>query len=283
MEPVTNPPVKKGKRLLIRGTEFLWEHADGTITPSKLWLQAEVVTLPRRPKELRVIAFSDYRVQDIGTLIAHVASRKPDLVLYGGDDLDRFHHGGENLLEKLASHAKYGLCAVAGNDDRDGRTYITGDSVYGVHRNPLIVGAFAVVGLEGAPLFAPGSGEHMNIGSLLYPDFVTLHQIRRWERFYDKVLIVVSHAPPFGTLDTACRFGRRSIGSKLLRDYLVTSPNAALCICGHVHSSGGWSETLGRCTVVNAASHDGKRDVGKIAEIVIQRNGSVSPIEWTGL
>jgi hypothetical protein len=50
---------------------------------------------------LRVIAFSDYRTQDIHTLVGHVASKKPDLVLYGGDDLKRFHCGGDNLLEKL--------------------------------------------------------------------------------------------------------------------------------------------------------------------------------------
>jgi Icc-related predicted phosphoesterase len=280
----TEKKVPTGNRvhLRIRGSEVL-RVDDGIETTLNLWLQSGCTTLSRRPNALRVIAFSDYRTQDIRTLIRHLANRKPDLVLYGGDDLDRFHCGGENLFEELARHAKYGLCAVAGNDDKDGHAHITGDGVYAVHRNALIVGAFAVVGLEGAPRFAPGSGDNMNKGYLLYPDFVTSNQIRRWKQFNDKILIVVSHTPPFGTLDTAMRFGTRSIGSKLLRDHMLATPNIALCVCGHVHSSGGCSARLGRCVVVNAASHDGKRDVGKIAEMVIKSDGGVSPIEWTRL
>jgi Icc-related predicted phosphoesterase len=269
--------------LRIRGSEVLRVDERDIKWPSNLGLLSAHSTLNRRPKMLRVIACSDYRTQDIRKLIGHVASRKPDLVLYSGDDLERFHCVGENLLEKLASHAKYGLCAVAGNDDNDGVAHITGKGVYGVHRNALVVGPFAVVGLEGTPRFAPGSGEHMNIGPLLYPDSVTSHQLRRWNSFRDKLLIIVSHAPPFGSLDLAMRFGIRKIGSQLLRDYILGNSNAVLCVCGHVHSSGGRSEMLGQCTVVNAASHDGKRDVGKIAEMVVRLDGGVGPIEWTRL
>jgi Icc-related predicted phosphoesterase len=274
-----NPPVKKRRRPLIKGTEVLLEYEDGKITASNLSLLAAHTTLNRRPKTLRVIAFSDYRTQDIHELVEHAAVRKPDVLLYGGDDLNRFHCGGENLLERLASHAKYGLCAVAGNDDIDGTAQIKGDGVYPVHRNALVIGPFAVVGLEGAPSFPPGFGERMNIGHLLYPNFVTSHQIRRWDVFRDKVLIIVSHAPPFGTLDMAMRFGTRRIGNQLLRDYILNNRNAAVCVCGHVHSRGGCSESLGQCTVVNAASHDGKRDVGKIAELSISTDGAVGQIE----
>lgn len=283
METDNNPPARKRRRPLIRGSEVFWEYEHGEITASNLWLQSGYTTLHRKPKTLRVIAFSDYRTQDIHTLIRHVSSRKPDLVLYGGDDLDRFHDEGENLLEEIARHAKYGLCAVAGNDDIDGKTHIAGSGVYAVHRNPLVVGAFAVVGLEGAPEFLPGFGKNMNAGKLLYLDRLAALQIHRWDHFNDKVLIVVSHAPPFGILDTARRFGIRSIGSQPLREFLVTSTNGTLCICGHVHSSGGCTAKLGRCTVVNTASHDGQRDVGNIAEMVIQSDGSVGPIGWTRL
>src|SRR5262249_36557331 len=152
--------------LRIRDSEVRLVDEDGTETPSSFSQLSNVSTLRSRSKKLRVLAFSDYRTQDIGKLVGHVASRKPDLILYGGDDLARFHSAGENLFEKLAGHSKYGLCAVAGNDDRNGHSYITGKDVYAVHRNALIIGSFAVVGLEGAPWFPPGSGERMNIGRL---------------------------------------------------------------------------------------------------------------------
>src|SRR5262249_37546292 len=205
---------------------------------------------------LNVIAFSDYRIQDIYRLIECVAENKPDLVLYAGDDLGRFHSPDENLFEEIARHAKYGVCAVAGNDDADAKGYLTGKSVTAVHRCAAVIGSFAVVGLEGAPFFPPGSGENMNMGPLLYSDVLAGCQTKTWDFFGDKNLIIVSHAPPFGTLDRAIRFGVRSIGSKPLREYLTRSTNAILCVCGHVHSCGGEMERVGGGTVVDAGATD---------------------------
>ncbi|MGA2663607.1 MAG: TM0106 family RecB-like putative nuclease [Nitrososphaerales archaeon] len=41
---------------------------------------------------MRVLAFSDYRIQDVDVLLDFVQrmDKKPDLILYGGDDIDRF-------------------------------------------------------------------------------------------------------------------------------------------------------------------------------------------------
>lgn len=73
--------------------------------------------------------------------------------MYAGDDIRRFRPPRENLFEELASLSRYGLCAVAGNDDAPpAREFISGQNVYPAHSRALVLGGFAVVGVEGAPL-----------------------------------------------------------------------------------------------------------------------------------
>ena len=42
--------------------------------------------------KLQILAFSDYRVQDIDLLVDFIQKmqKKPDIILYAGDDIDRF-------------------------------------------------------------------------------------------------------------------------------------------------------------------------------------------------
>jgi Icc-related predicted phosphoesterase len=105
--------------------------------------------------------------------------------------------------------------------------------------------------------------------------------MRHWRKaaLAKKKLIIVSHAPPYGVLDLAVRYGRRSIGSRPLREFLEADANSLLCVCGHVHRCGGKSATVGQCLVVNAASHDSPGDVGKVTIIDI-RNGKLSAVDW---
>ncbi len=98
-------------------------------------------------------------------------------------------------------------------------------------------------------------------------------------RVTPKKLIVLSHTPPYGVLDLALRFGRRHIGSRPLREFLESSANTLLCVSGHVHSQGARSEKFGNTLVVNAASHDGMGDPGRVATIEITK-GAVASIKW---
>jgi len=242
----------------------------------------ECAKVSHRGSSLRIVGFSDWRVQGIRGLIRFLETqKKPDLILYAGDDIGRFRPQCENLFEELAGLSRYGLCAVAGNDDAPAtRELITGQNVYPVHSRALVLGEFAVVGVEGAPLFA-NDDQHRNKGSLLYPERFLSYLMRKWDcaAFKDKSLIVVSHAPPFGVLDFAVRFGPRSIGSRPLREFLEASRNAILCVCGHVHRCGGESAKLRRALVVNAASHDRPGDPGRVFIIQI-RGGRLLPPHW---
>jgi hypothetical protein len=50
-------------------------------------LEKDATKIPHRSSSLELLAFSDCRSQDIGTLIARIQEwPKPDLILYGGDD-----------------------------------------------------------------------------------------------------------------------------------------------------------------------------------------------------
>jgi Icc-related predicted phosphoesterase len=104
----------------------------------------------------------------------------------------------------------------------------------------------------------------------------------RWTKtaaFARKKLIVVSHTPPYRVLDRALRFGQRNIGNRPLRRFLESNSTVLLCVSGHVHSQGARSEQFGNALVVNAASHDGPRDPGRVAIIDIN-GGAVSPPKW---
>lgn len=240
----------------------------------------ECAEVSHRGSSLGIVGFSDWRVQDVRGLIRFLESQeRPDLILYAGDDIGRFRPPYENLFEELAGLSKYGLCAVAGNDDApSAKELISGHNVYPVHSRALVLGGFAVVGVEGAPLFA-NDDQHRNTGSLLYPERFLPYPMRKWDALKDKSLIVISHAPPFGVLDFAVRFGPRSIGSRPLREFLEASRNVVLYVCGHVHRCGGESTKVGRALVVNAASHDRPADPGRVFINRI-RGGRVLPPRW---
>lgn len=244
---------------------------------------------------LRIVAFSDYRVQDILLLLQFIRDLKPgpDLLIYAGDDVERFHTDSQNLLEQLAAASMHGLCAVIGNDPVDeqdkyrarislrhevnaGRSYIRGNGVYNVHENPLVIGDYAVIGNEGAP----PDDKWGALGTVIYPEAsMARHLALAATAVREKHLIVVSHTPPRGTLDLAIRFGTRHIGSLALRTFIQKRENVRLAVCGHVHYCGGQSKKLGKCLVVNAASHDDYGAPGRVA-VIDMRAGKVASLQW---
>lgn len=285
MAPKGGHSLQVNRKLILEGRNFVLVDENGEKRLLPYRLLDTTVEVPHRGGSLRILAFSDYRVQDISALIRFVKSQeRPDLIVYAGDDVGRFRQGGKNHFQRLAALSKYGLCAVAGNDDApEIRKLIAGRHVYSVHSCALVLGRFAIVGIEGAPRFPINKGfdRNYNIGYLLYPEPILDWHIKHWmtAAFKRKKLIIVSHASPFGVLDFAMRFGRRNIGSRPLRQFLESSPNALLCVSGHVHSQGARSERFGNALVVNAASHDRPGDPGRVAIIQIA-NGVVSAPDW---
>ena len=250
---------------------------------------------PWDSESLRLVVFSDYRVQDISLLLDFVKSLQPapQLLLYAGDDVERFQEDSRNFFEELAATATHGLCAVIGNDSATQhedsseririfdeviatRAFIKGTNVHNVHCDPVIIGNCAVIGIEGAPL-----DEKLGaIGTVIYPEvFISRHLRIAAEAVKGKRLIVVSHAPPRGVLDSAIRFGKRQIGSKALRQFLIRRRDVPLVVCGHVHSCGAQSQRLGHTIIVNAASHDDSGAPGRVAIVDLQSR-KVPSVQW---
>ena len=118
-----------------------------------------------------------------------------------------------NKFEKIANYSKYGLCAVAGNDDPPYyKNAINGKNVHNIHDNPIVIDNFALIGIEGAV---------SEIGTLLHTEKeVKTHLKNMVNRVGNKQLIIVSHSPPFKILDFAMRFGKSHIGSTSLRNFI---------------------------------------------------------------
>jgi len=220
------------------------------MTPNRL-------AVPSNLDHLDILAFSDCRVQHIPGLLEWIDAQqtRPDLILYGGDDCGRFRpDDATNHFETLASKATYGLAAVIGNDDVvESRALISGERVFELHSRPLQIGPFLIGGIEGSPL----DEEDLAIGATLHSEEEIARHLRAVTSLDNSLhLLVLSHTPPRGSLDSAIRFGRREIGSVSLAKALRSQAAPEIVVCGHVHSKGGLSELSGQTRVINVASHD---------------------------
>src|SRR2546425_9247587 len=103
---------------------------------------------------MKILAFSDWRVQDVQDAIALTKSvpEPVDLIVYAGDDLARFEVSGRNYFNELAGHSKAGvLLAVAGNDDNSAQKAILAkDSVWDLFERPFALGDTVFLGVEGS-------------------------------------------------------------------------------------------------------------------------------------
>jgi len=254
-------------------------------------LPSEPIDLGPHSGPLRLAAFSDYRVQDIEVLIDELSKLEPpadivlyagDDILYAGDDIKRFRPSfRKNLFEMLACCARYGLCAVAGNDDEPPvQKLISGKSVFNVHSSPVILGGYAFLGVEGAPE-RPDLEE---VGYILRPEKeIARHLAVQIRAARSKTFIILSHAPPEGVLDQAERFSPdrnpRSVGSRALKKLVQVNKSVALVVCGHVHRRGGMCKRIGRSLIVNVSNHDDYKAVGRFAVIDAEPAGRIN-VDW---
>ena len=259
---------------------------------------------------MKILAFSDWRVQNIEQFIDYLErlKEKPDVIVYAGDDIERFNYvpymalpkilrnryreelvkiqepfgkfdkniieniilqneieykKDENKFEKIANFSRYGLLAVAGNDDPYYRKKaIYGEKVVDIHDNSVIIDDYAVIGIEGS------TGK---IGQLRYTEKeIKDHLKTKIKQVGDRQLIIVSHSPPFKILDFSIRFDQGHIGSTALRDFIEkNSDKVRAVISGHSHLQGGKFKKYKNTYVVNCASHDNYGDPGRIAIIDI--------------
>jgi len=109
---------------------------------------------------MKVLAVSDWRVQDINLLYEVLDSRDDiDSIVYAGDDLDRFHDGDTNHLAELGAATTTGnVFAVRGNDDfpSTAAPLFEASNVHDVHNEPYVIDDTAFIGQEGSLENTPG-------------------------------------------------------------------------------------------------------------------------------
>lgn len=238
---------------------------------------APLAFVPPRPERcVRILALSDWRTQDWGAVLRFLDTGPGvDVILYGGDDLDRLLNPS-NLVSELASRCTTKrILFVAGNDDspEDRDRLAASPWAHNLDREPFLLEGLAICGLE-ASTDGLGLIQHTErrVTTRLTRHLATITQ--QAKRRSPRRLILVSHAPPKRILDSAIRFSEnglaRSIGSSNLRKFLDGN-QVLLTICGHVHLCGGQQHQLSNGNIVlNIASHDNPRSEGRLALIDVR-------------
>lgn len=241
---------------------------------------------------IRILAFSDWRVQDYEDLLK-LFERIPDcdIILYGGDDLNRLLDARDVVKQIVERTSAKRLLFVAGNDDtpEDRQSLMEEDFAHNLHEESFVYKDFAFLGVEGT---TDGMGFiHHTEAEVTETLDNHVKSLRRRKSGKRLTKVIVSHAPPDNVLDMAMRHARffgqegaRSIGSTSLREFLEEN-RVPLTICGHVHLCGGRQETLpNKNLVINIASHDHPGAAGRIAVIDLKRSGQAEvSIHSTGI
>jgi len=239
----------------------------------------KILTRDQDVDVVRILAFSDWRVQSINDIFLFLQKIDPiDFIVYAGDDLSRFVSFDVNYFSELSkSTINKHVLAVSGNDDYYStvKNVLQADGVHDLYDQTLIFKDFAFIGLESSTS-GPAIFKHEE------KDFDS-HIKNQLKHIKDKRIIVVSHAPPYGILDRGIRYaseenGIHHIGSTALKNF-IEKHHVDLVICGHCHSQGGIKESYRDTTIVNVSSHDDPGSKGNFAVIELSKNGLIT-ISW---
>lgn len=228
---------------------------------------------------MRIFAFSDWRTQPIDDLYTVLESIEEniDLLLYAGDDVERFVDTTKNHFQKLALTADAELGYVLGNDDSPYNLrhfQIETDRVHDLHRNPIEQQGYFFIGQSG-DVGEPAMG---------YIQYSEQKAKSHLEQLYSESekndVVLVSHTPPYGALDFAQRHSQQRIGSQSVREF-AEETNPSFILSGHVHQFGGQTKYEKYGPVINVASHDFENSDGRIALIDLPDSSEADNIEVT--
>jgi len=214
---------------------------------------------------MKILAFSDWRVQEIEQLIDYLRrlEEKPDLIVYAGDDIRRFNRVPYMFLPKklkeryrnllIKKRESFGMLDKKGieefiklseeknKSEANKFEKIASYSKYGLcvvagnddpsYAKKAIIGKKVYDVHEESIIIDDFAivgveGATSKIGPLIYSERkVKKHLKINIDKIDNKQLIIVSHSPPFRILDFAMRFDKEHIGSTSLRDCIEEYPN----------------------------------------------------------
>lgn len=209
---------------------------------------------------MKILAFSDWRVQDIEHFIDYLGrlDEKIDVIVYAGDDIRRFNRVEYEFLpskvkkrireQSIKNNESYGklekktLEDIIRQSDIEYKSNvnkfekIAKNSKYGLcvvagNDDPpylkRAINGKNVYDVHDTPFIIDDfaiigvEGSTGTIGSLLYTEQeIKSHLKNRLNQVGDKQIIILSHSPPYKILDFAIRFSKDNIGSISLRDFI---------------------------------------------------------------
>src|SRR3989338_5137178 len=161
---------------------------------------------------MKLLAFSDIHGSHtaLKRIEQKIKSQKPDLLVCAGD-ISIFEHGIGIILRKLNRLNKK-IIIVHGNheDDSTFRKYSRiFKNIFFIHKNPHIENNLLFLGFGGGG-FSITDKEFEKIAKTRFKKIINENQ--------DKKIILVTHAPPYGTrLD---RLGKNHVGNKSFRHFI---------------------------------------------------------------
>jgi len=203
---------------------------------------------------MRLVCLSDIHGKISGTdkVLKDAANPDlvPDLVVVAGDITQRGDYGDAESIISVFLDAEYKVLAVPGNMDTPGVMEFLNDKGINIHGKSLIIdkGTFTVgfLGLGGSSRTPFGTPFELTEPEMKHYLEAAYSNIKNADK-----IVLISHAPPKNSfLDRG--FAGMHGGSQAVRDFLEKN-KVDLCICGHIHESGG-EEIINGCRCVNVSA-----------------------------
>lgn len=177
-------------------------------------------------------------------------SQNPDLLVCAGD-ISMFEHGIGMILRKLNRLNKK-VIIIHGNheDDSTFRKYSRiFRNITFIHKNHHIEDNALFLGFGGGG-FSQRDKEFENLANERFKKIILENK--------DKKIILVTHAPPYGTkLD---KLGKNHAGNKSIKNFIEKN-KIDLHICGHLHENFGKEDRIKKTKLMNPGPF------GKIVEV----------------
>jgi uncharacterized protein len=190
---------------------------------------------------MKILAFVDLHgsFSVLKSLKNKVKKSNPDLLVCAGD-FTLFDRNVEKILAKLNSFKKPVLI-VPGNHES---VHLTRslcsffDNLVFIHKRIFSFGDF---------LFLGWGGGGFSFIEKEFEDFVRKNKVKLSE----KNVVLVTHAPPFGTCVDLLDCSNSHAGNKSFSSFIKKNNNVVLSISGHLHETAGKKCFLNKALVVN--------------------------------
>ncbi len=203
---------------------------------------------------MRIVAFGDIHMSS-GEIRNIPGIETADLIILNGD-LTNYgtRHDAKRILNEILS-VNLSVLALIGNLDNFEINDYLDELDLNLHGQArLFQEKVCLIGIGGSnitPFRTPtefSEDELATIGEQAYSQGLEFKMLSESLHNSRIPVILVSHAPPHGTLLDRLRNGRH-VGSRAIRT-IIEKHQPDLCIAGHIHEGKG-VDTIGRTTVIN--------------------------------